>query len=74
MANELTPAEIAQKKSDALSEICALFCEMESVVRCLDGAIDDLHSAGKNEANLAKGLTMALDRMIHEVGRQAGAI
>lgn len=65
------------KDSAALSEICVLHCEMEAVVQALDDNIDDLYSGDRDQKETlsrVKGLTMALDRMIREVGRQAGAV
>jgi hypothetical protein len=73
MAGPLTAeqmAKIAKKDSDAVAEVACLYHEMNAVVRSLDEIVDS-HDNGM--VDRAKGLTMALDRLIQEVGRQTGA-
>ena len=77
MGMQLTPEQIAERNSAALADICCLYNEMDAVVKTLDDYMDDLYSGERDQKELlnrSKGLTMALCRMIHEVGREAGAV
>lgn len=72
MNAQLTTAQIALQDSDAIGEICMLYAEMNAVVKCLDETFDASGDARKRTIR-AKALTMALDRLIQEVGKQSGA-
>ena len=66
---------MATDNSQALAEICVLHCEMEAMIDALQ---DSLNAAtdnnDKRQRDRAYHLSMALQRTIREVGRQAGAI
>lgn len=73
MAGQLTAeqlATIAARDSAAVSEVACLYHEMNAIIESLDEIID---SHDREMVNRAKGLTMALDRLIQEMGRQTGA-
>ena len=72
---QLPPAQIAQNDSDALAEICMLYCEMEAVADSLQDSLNASAdgSNAKRQRDRAYHLSMALQRLVQEVGRHAGA-
>ncbi|WP_242107213.1 hypothetical protein [Luteimonas aquatica] len=60
--------------SAALAEICVLQCEMEAMIDALQDSIHAASNGDKRQRDRIYHLSMALQRTIREVGRQAGAI
>ena len=72
MNAQLISEQVAQQNSDAMGEICMLYAEMNAVVECLD---EQFSGGGDSRKRMSRAhaLTMALDRLIQEVGKQSGA-
>lgn len=66
-----TIERINKRNSDAVSEISMAYWEMDAITKAL---YDCVEKDGKEFRSQAYHLTMALDRLHREIGRQVGAI